>query len=1036
MRFRGVLLLLLLSFGVSHAQQTFYYFDKNNAYRKGVELFEEKNYASARKQLEEFYQVVRAQEDNKFELLSEEIAYMIAISAAENNDPDAEVVLFKFLKDYPASNRTAYINFFLGRYYYQNNKYQECIDKMSVISEADIPEQYRDDYKFQLGYCYFVKKKFAEAKPLFGAIKERKEKYFYPSNYYYAFISFYEKDYNDALKSFLAIEDSKMFSSVIPYYVAQIYYLKKDYSKTAKYIADNIGKADLAYKNEMNHLLGESYFQLSEYAKALPLLEKYVAANEKVRPENIYELAYSQYKTGLYQKAADNFVQLNLLDDKMGQNATYTLADCYLKLGEKEKAKAAFQSAASKDFDANTKANAQLNFGKLALELGSPTECVATLETFLSQGQPDDLANEAGELMALALLQSKDYDRAYNIIEKLRTMTPALKETYQRVTYFRAIQLYNDNEIEDAIVLFDKSLKYPVSADLQCGAYLMQGEINYKKRNYREATIQYQKFIQLNKPSYDYVTGFSEAMATYNTAYVYFKQKDFKQAQLFFKKYLTLVTDADDNTALDAQLRMAECSFVQKDYRNSLTAYSYVASSLSEDAEYAQFQKAIVLGLLGRADEKIAELKSLINKYPGSKTLDKTYFETGDTYLNDDDAKNAIQYFSQLIQNYPYSALVPASYLKIALAEYNRNDKDAALKEYKKVMANYPSSPEAKQAALAIKQLGVEMSRPDVYADLTNISQAEKDTLTFYSAENAYNAKDCEKAVKLLGEYISAFPKGFFIQTARYYRSECNLKNNQYEQVLADYDELIKNAPAYKERSLLNASGIAYFELMNYERAQKYYEQLLEIATTPQNTYTAIVGVFKTTSKGNKDGDVMKAADRIIEYKGAKETDLAEAHFLKAKAAYRLNMIDEAFTHFNIVAKGVSGERAAESKYMTAKILNQREQYKMSLDTCFKIKAKFASYEYWYVKNFVLMADNYYKLNNVLQAKATLESIVANYTGDKTLLDEAKAKLDEINASELKKSIIEIPEPSETLIMEQPDSIPNSKPVNNESPFE
>ena len=64
MRFRGVLLLLLLSFGVSHAQQTFYYFDKNNAYRKGVELFEEKNYASARKQLEEFYKVVRAQEDN------------------------------------------------------------------------------------------------------------------------------------------------------------------------------------------------------------------------------------------------------------------------------------------------------------------------------------------------------------------------------------------------------------------------------------------------------------------------------------------------------------------------------------------------------------------------------------------------------------------------------------------------------------------------------------------------------------------------------------------------------------------------------------------------------------------------------------------------------------------------------------------------------------------------------------------------------------------------------------------------------------
>ncbi len=1028
MRFRGVILLLLLSFGTIEAQQTFYYLDKNKAYRKGVELFEEKNYASARKQLEEFFLVVRANDDNKNELLKEEIAYMIAVSAAENNDPDAEPILFKFLKDYPASNRTAYINFFLGRYYYQNNKYQECIDKMSVISESDIPEQYRDDYKFQLGYCYFVKKKFAEAKPLFGAIKERKEKYFYPSNYYYAFISFFEKDYNGALKSFLAIEDSKMFSSVIPYYVSQIYYLKKDYSKTAKYISENIGKADIAYKNEMNHLLGESYFQLSEYAKALPLLEKYVAANDKVRPDNIYELAYSQYKVGQYQKAAENFIQLNLLDDKMGQNATYTLADCYLKLGEKEKAKAAFQSAASKDFDASTKANAQLNFAKLALELGSPTECVASLENFLSQGQPDDLANEAGELMAMALLQSKDYDRAYSIIEKLKNLTPALKETYQRVTYFRALQLYNDNELQDAITLFDKSLKYPVKADLQCGAYYMLGEISYKNKKYREALVQYQKYVQLNKAAYDNVTGFSEAKATYNTAYSYFKLNDFNQAQLFFKKYLSVVPEANDNMGLDAQLRMAECSFVQKDYKNSLDAYATVASSASEEAEYAKFQKAIVLGLLGRADEKISELKSLIQNFPGSKTLDKAYFETGDTYLNDDDTKNAIQYFTKLIQSYPYSSLVPSSYLKIALAEYNSNDKEAALKDYKKVMASYPSSPEAKQAALAIKQLGVEMSRPEVYADLTNISQAEKDSLTYYSAENAYSASDCEKAVVLFGNYIDKFPKGFFIQSARNYRAECNLKSNQYEQVLKDYDELIKNSPQFKEKCLLNASGIAYFELKNYERAQKYYEQLLEAATTPQNTYTAMVGVFKTASKLNNDGNIMKSADKIIEYKGAKETDRAEAHYMKAKSAYKLNMIDEAFVHFNVVASGVSGERAAESKFMTAKILNQREQYKASLDTCFKIKTKFASYEYWHVKSFVLMADNYYKLGNVLQAKATLESIVANYTGDKALLDEAKAKLDEINASELKKSIIEIPAPSDTLIMDHQDSIPNFKP--------
>ncbi|HEY0262282.1 MAG TPA: hypothetical protein VGB95_04600, partial [Chitinophagales bacterium] len=127
-----------------------------------------------------------------------------------------------------------------------------------------------------------------------------------------------------------------------------------------------------------------------------------------------------------------------------------------------------------------------------------------------------------------------------------------------------------------------------------------------------------------------------------------------------------------------------------------------------------------------------------------------------------------------------------------------------------------------------------------------------------------------------------------------------------------------------------------------------------------------------------------------------------------------------AYTHFSAVAAASNSERAAESKYMNAKILNENREYKASLDTCFKIKKQFASYETWYVKTFILMADDYYGLNNVLQAKATLESIVANYKGDQSLLDEAAKKLDEINNAELKKTMIEPEVPSDTLQMEEP----------------
>ena len=47
-------------------------------------------------------------------------------------------------------------------------------------------------------------------------------------------------------------------------------------------------------------------------------------------------------------------------------------------------------------------------------------------------------------------------------------------------------------------------------------------------------------------------------------------------------------------------------------------------------------------------------------------------------------------------------------------------------------------------------------------------------------------------------------------------------------------------------------------------------------------------------------------------------------------------------------------------------------------------------------------------LDNVFQAKATLQSIVDNYNGDAALLQEAKDKLAKLKAEELKNSKIDL----------------------------
>ena len=62
---------------------------------------------------------------------------------------------------------------------------------------------------------------------------------------------------------------------------------------------------------------------------------------------------------------------------------------------------------------------------------------------------------------------------------------------------------------------------------------------------------------------------------------------------------------------------------------------------------------------------------------------------------------------------------------------------------------------------------------------------------------------------------------------------------------------------------------------------------------------------------------------------------------------------------------------------------------------------KFPSYQYYLGKTFILLSDIYKEDKKLLQAKATLQSLLDNYTENDDVKKEAQQKLDAIVASEL-----------------------------------
>ena len=131
--------------------------------------------------------------------------------------------------------------------------------------------------------------------------------------------------------------------------------------------------------SELSKIIGESYFNIGQYGKALIHLKNYKGKMGKWTHADFYQLGYAYYETGNYSQAIDQFNKIISKKDKLAQNAYYYLAECYLKKERKTSALNAYRSAASMTFNADISKIALLNYARLSYEIGNPYEKVPQL---------------------------------------------------------------------------------------------------------------------------------------------------------------------------------------------------------------------------------------------------------------------------------------------------------------------------------------------------------------------------------------------------------------------------------------------------------------------------------------------------------------------------------------------------------------------------------------------------------------------------------------------------------------------------------
>ena len=969
---------------------------ENVKYRDARELFEKEKYGAAQKLFKEVIQII----NDKKNVITADALFYSAVCGVELYNKDAEYELIKFISQYPENSKVNAAWLKLGCFQYNLLKYNLAIESFEKVDIYDLSHGELTEYYFKKGYSHFIKQENEKAKKCFAELKDGKSRFSSPANYYYAHILYTEKNYQGALLHFEKLTADENFGKIVPYYITQIYYLQGKYEELLK-IAPELLKNSIPKRiPEIARLIGDSYYKTNHFTEAIPYLKLYMEkTTNKVEREDNYQLGFTYYKAGICDTAIKELSKVLFKDDSLAQNAQYHLGDCYVKLNQKKAARTAFYSAYKLDFDKIIKEDALFQYAKLCKELSyNPyNEAIDAFNKYIKEYPKSSRIDEANNYLVNIYLTTKNYKDALNSIENIKKKDTKTFEAYQRILYNRAVELYNEGKTENARELFVKAIENDYNDAIVSSSCFWIGESYYKLKDYENALKYFKKFQLL--PGAFSLTEYN--LSNYNMGYLYFNDKNYKDALIFFKKFDINIKNEGIKLTNDALLRTGDCYFINKEYGNAVEYYNKAIALNQPDIDYALYQKGLCLGAQGKFDEKINVLQLLLKNHKKSSYIAATYYEIANTYLILDNNEKALQYFESVNQNYPNSSFAKDAMLKTGMINYNLQRNELAIQILERVIEKYPGTNTAKDALVTMKNIYVSMDRVDDFIakvktyPSANVSNTEEDSITYIAAENRYMEGDCQKALTGFTNYLSKFPEGFFTVPAHFYKAECNFKAGIINEALSGYEYVLSTPKSkFSEKALLNSAEIS-FRLKQYEKALNYYTQLDTTAEYNNNIITARIGMMRCNYLLNKFDSTVSSSYILLNTPKISGEINDEAHLTISRAALAMDSITLAQSEYTLLLKSKNGEISSEANYQLAFIQFKSGNYQKAESIIYEYISNTPSSEFWLAKLLILWADIYVKQGNLVQAKATLQSIIDKYEGPE-LVKIAKDKYNEI----------------------------------------
>ncbi len=998
MRTLNAALLLAFLFTITPvlAQESEIYKHPQKRYQDALGLFNNKQYQAAQTIFEE---VLAQSPDEETRANS---AYYAATSAIRLNQLGADRLMEDFVDQYPTSTKRNSAFMDVADYYFENGKYPYALKWYKKVEAGTVSGADRDRYNFNLGYSLFASKKTQEAERYLNRVSTS-DTYGSQAQYYLGFIAYQQDDYEGANERFGQITDEGKLNDKLSYYQADMNFKLGNFQEAIDLAQSQLPKSDRREVSELNKIIGESYFNLNQFAEAIPYLEAYKGKRGKWSNTDYYLLGYCYYKQEDFANAIQQFNKIIGGNDSVAQNAYYHLAECYLKLDKKQEALNAFRNASQMEFDQEIAKDAFLNYARLSYDIGNAYEPVPeVLKTYLDRYKGDENEKEIQELLVDSYITSKNFKGALILLEENRGF--ASKTTYQKVAFYMGLELFIDEEYAEAVEIFNKSLNEAQDDFFKARALYWKAESEYVLRQYEPALADFRSFGQIAaaKNTVEYTD------LPYNLGYTYFKLRNYPEAARNFAAYLDNKTNSDKRN--DAAMRLGDSYFASANYRSSSDAYQVVINSGGKKPDYAAYQIALCNGFMGNNQAKIEALEAFGRRYPSSQLNDDVLLELGNTYIKIDEESSGLKTYEVLVSKFPQSKLVAQALLRQGLVHYNANRNEQAISKLKSVVGKYPKSQEAVQAVSTAKLIYVDMGRVSEYAswvrslDFVEVSDAELDQASFEAAEKKFIQGNENAAIKSYESYLKDFPNGAHVLEVNFKLAQILFGKGDRNASLP-YFQFVTTSGAneYSEQALTRICEI-YVSDDRYEEAIPYLRNLEDSAEIQQNITFARSNLMKAYYSRNNDELTIVYAEKVLATENIDSRIKSDAFVMIARSAIRTGDLNRAETAYSEVLKLGQGRIGAEALYYDAYFKNRADQYEASNKSVQKLVKDYAAYREWGAKGLIVMARNFDALDDAFQATYILENVISNFQDYPDIVKEADMDLAQIKAKEAQRN--------------------------------